>query len=399
MESPYQQMPNSYPQTPGSYQQTPGSYQPLYPLSPQPDPIVIYKKHIRRTIMLIVLALATFYAINIFVTFVVGFGALILSGALERLISLSRDLSLSAQELTQDLLLESFPVGLASIAGIIAGSFALLIARGTRLFTEDLTRVNQRISIVDLMKMMGLILGFNAIVSLAPLLLDMFLQIINVSPGEAETDFFVAYMNLPGLLYVVILGPIFEEIMFRGAILRSLQPYGSNFAIVMSSLLFGAYHLVLSQGVFAFFVGLMLAYCTLRFSIKWSMLLHVVNNAIAMAITYAHAGLFIEIGIYFIFLVLALIAGVLGFRQFREQLRVGKPTAIAFATGITPAWPGQSGQAPGQTGQAAWPGPEQLEQARAVAPARPFALAFTSAWLIVALSLAFIISTLTLFVM
>lgn len=353
--------------------------------------------------MLIVLALCAFYAINIFVSVVTILGTLVFNGTLERLMSLMYAAPLPDQEFMQEMFLENLPVGLASIAGIVAGSFALLIVRGKRLFTEDLSRVNQRMVITDLMKMMALILGFNAAVSLAPLFLEMLLQLMNIPPVEGELDITDAYMNLPGILYVVILGPLFEEVMFRGAILRSLQPYGNNFAIVVSSILFGAYHLALTQGVFAFFVGLVLAYCALRFSIKWSLLLHVTNNAIAMAITYANVSLLSALGIYFLFLVLASIAGVLGFQKFREQMRTGKPTSIAFVLGMPDAGAVAPGAPYGMGAPVAPVAPQPLAPGVPVTPtapqAKPFAITFTSAWLIVALSLAFIISALTQFFM
>jgi membrane protease YdiL (CAAX protease family) len=405
--------PNYYPQ-PVGYQPAPYPYQQIYvqpthvpPPPPPPNVATVYKKKLRGVIMMTVLSGFLFYLLNVAAMVVVMGGYLLSSGILERVLSLLQNNPLAAQELFQDTLQGDFPYGLASIIGIIVGSFALLILRGKRMFTTDIVQTNNRIRVSTLIIMMCVILGFNAVVSLVPMLLDSLLQTLNIPPEEPTIDVFVSYLNIPGILYVVILGPIFEEIIFRGAVLRSLQPYGNNFAIVLSSLLFGVYHLVLFQGIFAFFVGLVLAYCTLRFSMKWSMLLHMINNAFAMTLLYTTPSTLVQVGLYLLLLVLALVAGVLGYRAFREQRRTGKPTSMAFVTGMPlnmfgqpeqfgqPGYPAQLGQPgyPGQPGQPGYPGqPYQQPAPVAVARARPFAISFSSAWLIVALTLAFFIS-------
>jgi hypothetical protein len=238
----------------------------------------------------------------------------------------------------------------------------LLIARGKKMFTEDLIKVHERVKVLELFKMLALILGVNAIISLATLLFLVFAESMGISPNDSSISIMESYMDPTGVLYVVLLGPIFEEIIFRGAILRTLLPYGQNFAIVLSALLFGLYHLMITQGVFAFFVGLILAYCTLRYSIKWAMLLHIANNGLAMLMMFFVPSLAIEFAIYMLYLGLALVAGILGFAAFRAQLRAGKPVAPLYVPGLPPAKP------------------------------MPWAISFTSAWLIVGLTLATIIS-------
>ena len=62
------------------------------------------------------------------------------------------------------------------------------------------------------------------------------------------------------LLYISLVAPVVEELLFRGAVLRSFQPFGKRFAIVFSALLFGLFHGNLVQIPFAFLVGLVLGY-------------------------------------------------------------------------------------------------------------------------------------------
>lgn len=81
--------------------------------------------------------------------------------------------------------------------------------------------------------------------------------------------------------YVVLLGPIMEELLFRGVILKTFSKYGKIIAIMASSILFGIFHGNIVQGIYAFSVGIILAYVALEYSIKWSILLHMLNNAVA----------------------------------------------------------------------------------------------------------------------
>ena len=62
-------------------------------------------------------------------------------------------------------------------------------------------------------------------------------------------------------LVVVILGPIVEELIFRGLVYRRMRKYFSNIpAVIMSSFLFGLIHFNISQGVYAGLIGILLAY-------------------------------------------------------------------------------------------------------------------------------------------
>ena len=79
-------------------------------------------------------------------------------------------------------------------------------------------------------------------------------------------------------LYVSLFAPVFEEIFFRGFILRNLLPYGKKFAIVASSFLFGILHGNLIQSPYAFLVGLVLGYTAVEYGLMWSVTLHIFNN-------------------------------------------------------------------------------------------------------------------------
>lgn len=86
------------------------------------------------------------------------------------------------------------------------------------------------------------------------------------------------------LIYVCLLGPILEEIIFRGFILRSMQRYGNLTAIIVSSILFSMFHLNLVQFINPVLVGMLLAFIAIKSeSIFPSMIAHIFNNTITFA--------------------------------------------------------------------------------------------------------------------
>lgn len=80
--------------------------------------------------------------------------------------------------------------------------------------------------------------------------------------------------------YASVLAPVWEELLFRGYVLRTLRPFGKRFAILGSALLFGLFHGNLLQTPYAVIMGLLLGYVALEYSLRWSVLLHMFNNLV-----------------------------------------------------------------------------------------------------------------------
>lgn len=81
-------------------------------------------------------------------------------------------------------------------------------------------------------------------------------------------------------LYASVLAPVWEEVLFRGYVLRTLRPFGKRFAILTSAILFGLFHGNLLQTPYALVMGLVLGYVTVEYSIGWAVLLHMFNNLV-----------------------------------------------------------------------------------------------------------------------
>jgi membrane protease YdiL (CAAX protease family) len=98
------------------------------------------------------------------------------------------------------------------------------------------------------------------------------------------------------LVYAVFIGPIAEELIFRGVTLRCFRravPFW--IANLCQATLFGIYHMNLLQGIYAGALGLVLGYvCERGGSIYLSMFLHLLYNFWGTIVTSAISGLGID---------------------------------------------------------------------------------------------------------
>lgn len=87
-------------------------------------------------------------------------------------------------------------------------------------------------------------------------------------------------VTVPLFLYAVLLGPICEELIFRGVTMRlARQALPFFFANLLQAVLFGAFHMNWMQGCYAFALGLLLGFvCEKGGSIYYSILLHILFN-------------------------------------------------------------------------------------------------------------------------
>ncbi len=90
--------------------------------------------------------------------------------------------------------------------------------------------------------------------------------IVDVSPSYQEA--YAKTMELSPLLQFlmyIILGPAVEEAVFRGAVFQLLRErVNAVLTIVISALVFGAVHANLVQFIYAFLMGILLAYAMER---------------------------------------------------------------------------------------------------------------------------------------
>lgn len=106
-----------------------------------------------------------------------------------------------------------------------------------------------------------------------------FLAVANLV-GYAKLMLGVATRGPEMYVYVCLLAPVMEEMLFRGVLLRCAVPYGKRFAIFATAAVFGIYHSSLTQSPFAFALGCVLGFVAVEYSLIWSVLLHIFNNLV-----------------------------------------------------------------------------------------------------------------------
>ena len=81
---------------------------------------------------------------------------------------------------------------------------------------------------------------------------------------------------------LAVIAPIFEELWYRGVVMKALQPYGNGFAIFVSAILFGLTHANLQQFFYATVLGICLGYIAVTTkSIVLTTVMHAMFNSIS----------------------------------------------------------------------------------------------------------------------
>lgn len=84
---------------------------------------------------------------------------------------------------------------------------------------------------------------------------------------------------------LVIVAPIFEEFIFRGAVMNLLKPYGSGIAVFVSAFCFAVFHGNFQQFFYAFALGILLGYISYATnSMFCNTVLHAMFNAVSWII-------------------------------------------------------------------------------------------------------------------
>jgi membrane protease YdiL (CAAX protease family) len=120
--------------------------------------------------------------------------------------------------------------------------------------------------------------GLSAVINM----LTSYLPIESETYNSLETMFTSASPFIQ-LTAICIIGPIAEELLFRGIIYRRLRDFtGTVWAAVLSGIIFGVVHGNLVQGIYAGLFGIVLALLYEHYGTIWIVIaVHVVNNLLA----------------------------------------------------------------------------------------------------------------------
>lgn len=168
--------------------------------------------------------------------------------------------------------------GGAEIFGVLCGMIILLLYFRNKVTRQEIFEKNKAMTKEHFVKIACVFLAGQFVFSTLGELMEKGANLFGYSMvGSLESASSVS-TTVTMFLYASFLGPIVEELVYRGFVLRSFMKYGKLPAIIFSSILFGVMHGNLPQIIFAFAVGLILGYVTVEYSIRYSMLLHVINN-------------------------------------------------------------------------------------------------------------------------
>ncbi len=109
-------------------------------------------------------------------------------------------------------------------------------------------------------------------------------------PDLSKQMFDTLESGWPGILYIALLGPVLEELLYRGAITKVLlRKYAPSKAILISGLLFGIVHINPAQVVGAALIGILLSWLYWRTrSLVACILIHILNNSLAVYFNLSH---------------------------------------------------------------------------------------------------------------
>jgi len=114
--------------------------------------------------------------------------------------------------------------------------------------------------------------------------IDYLLSLMKWLPNILEDTFSTLQAGWLGIICIALLGPILEELLFRGAITKKLlEKYSPKKAIILSALIFGIIHINPIQVISATLIGLLLAWIYYKTaSLIPCILIHVINNSFSV---------------------------------------------------------------------------------------------------------------------
>ena len=183
-------------------------------------------------------------------------------------------------------LTQAFESAWGYLFAIAIGFVMLLIWKKPRFFKYEIFAKGAAMKAGAFFSILCVFIGGQLVFQIGTSLLELSLNLFGFTIMEGLATLQAEPNNLSMFLYAGILGPVAEEILFRGLVQRTMLPFGKKFAILVSALTFALFHGNLLQTPYAFCVGLVLGYVAAEYHILWAILLHVINNLVLGDLIY-----------------------------------------------------------------------------------------------------------------
>lgn len=229
--------------------------------------------------------LATFILFQVIVSPVVMIGILVLTGGPGALSSVGTDMQAVIDTYARELLVTNaisqwlaFAIPTLLLARLHASKiYAFIRLRKTSILANGLALAGM----VAFLPVAQFLAGVNQKLPIPDVARQLDEQSMQLIAKVLETDFSLAF----GLVMLAVTPAICEELIFRGYAQRQFERVGgAATAIFLSGVLFGLYHLRLTQLLPLTAIGLYLAYLTWRTGSIWpAIIAHFANNGIIVA--------------------------------------------------------------------------------------------------------------------
>ena len=221
-----------------------------------------------------VILLAVAYSLN----FVASLGA-----------AARQDISVSSGEQfskVSDLIFDDAFVSIVlNMVGALCASFSVVLIGSKVLGFSVLPSFKKaNVTVWQLIRYAVIILGLQILSGYIISFIENLFYYSGVEMTEADFDTNRSFPSaLVTILYTCAIAPVFEELLFRGFILRNMSRVSQRFGIISSAILFGLFHMNIPQFVSATFFGLVIGYVAIKSdSIFPCIILHAFNNCFAM---------------------------------------------------------------------------------------------------------------------
>ena len=202
---------------------------------------------------------------------------LIISNAIGIGISFALDFLLGESKYTELANTSWFPLTLNFVVMyVIAFPIFYFMVRGMK----NAIRFKEKISFKEFIKIFLVGQAFMYVGHVIGSYLNLFIgTFIGKTPGNTTSELILGSDIRIVILIVTIIGPIFEELMFRKLLMDKLGIYGDRVAIFVSAIAFGIFHGDLYQFFYATMLGFVLAYLYSKTSnVLYPIILHMLIN-------------------------------------------------------------------------------------------------------------------------
>ena len=179
-----------------------------------------------------------------------------------------------------DFVTEELVRNITDAGNIFGAAIAILVLYKKQkiAFLPTVKRYRQTLSLKQVAIIIILLLGCQFVFNQVANIFEVALNVIGFSAKKEVELATVGHDSMMYFLYAAFMGPLVEELVMRGGIAYQLQKYDKVFSIIFSAIVFGFFHMNFVQGVFAFLVGIILAYIAIEYSFGWAVFFHILNN-------------------------------------------------------------------------------------------------------------------------